>query len=159
MKPRGVTERKGIIAWFASNHVAANLLMYLIIVAGLLSASTIRKQMQPDFELNNVQVQVLYLGAAPQEVEEGVVIKVEEAILTRQLEQTLSKRRILELYLNFAQFGPDVFGAEAAARSSPSTVASTIAPTVAAAAWIPRSAFRRANRRRAYPLSVRIRCW
>ena len=80
MKPRGVTERKGIIAWFASNHVAANLLMFLIIVAGLLSASTIRKQMQPDFELNNVQVQVLYLGAAPQEVEEGVVIKVEEAI-------------------------------------------------------------------------------
>ena len=80
MKPRGVTERKGIIAWFASNHVAANLLMYLIIVAGLLSASTIRKQMQPEFELNNVQVQVQYLGAAPQEVEEGVVIKVEEAI-------------------------------------------------------------------------------
>ena len=80
MKPRGVTERKGLIAWFASNHVAANLLMFLIIVAGLISASTIRKQMQPDFELNNVQVQVLYLGAAPQEVEEGVVIKVEEAI-------------------------------------------------------------------------------
>ncbi len=80
MRPRGVTDRKGIIAWFASNHVAANLLMVLIIVAGLLSASTIRKQMQPDFELNNVQVQVQYLGAAPQEVEEGVVIKVEEAI-------------------------------------------------------------------------------
>ena len=80
MKPRGVTDRKGIIAWFASNHVAANLLMYLIIVAGLLSAATIRKQTQPDFELNNIQVQVLYLGAAPQEVEEGVVIKVEEAI-------------------------------------------------------------------------------
>ena len=80
MKARGVTERQGIIAWFASNHVAANLLMYLIIIAGLLSAATIRKQTQPDFELNNVQVQVLYLGAAPQEVEEGVVIKVEEAI-------------------------------------------------------------------------------
>ncbi len=80
MKPRGVTERKGIIAWFAANHVAANLLMYLIIIAGLLSATTIRKQTQPDFELNNIQVQVQYLGAAPQEVEEGVVIKVEEAI-------------------------------------------------------------------------------
>ena len=80
MKPRGVTERSGIIAWFAANHVAANLLMFLIIIAGLLSAATIRKQTQPDFELNNVQVQVLYLGAAPQEVEEGVVIKVEEAI-------------------------------------------------------------------------------
>ena len=80
MNPRGVTDRKGIIAWFASNHVAANLLMYLIIVAGLVSAATIRKQTQPDFELNNIQVQVQYLGAAPQEVEEGVVIRVEEAI-------------------------------------------------------------------------------
>jgi multidrug efflux pump subunit AcrB len=80
MNPRGVTDRTGIIAWFASNHVAANLLMGLIIVAGLMSASSIRKQTQPDFELNTVQVRVLYLGAAPQEVEEGVVIKVEEAI-------------------------------------------------------------------------------
>ena len=79
MKARGVTERKGIIAWFASNHVAANLLMLLIIFAGLMSAATIRKQTQPDFELNNVQVQVLYLGAAPQEVEEGVEEAVDEA--------------------------------------------------------------------------------
>ena len=46
----------------------------------MFSASSIRKQTQPDFELNRVQVRVLYLGAAPQEVEEGVVIKVEEAI-------------------------------------------------------------------------------
>jgi monofunctional biosynthetic peptidoglycan transglycosylase len=42
--------------------------------------------------------------------------KVKEAILTWQLERTLSKRRILELYLNFAEFGPGVYGAEAAAR-------------------------------------------
>ena len=42
--------------------------------------------------------------------------KVKEAILTRQLESRLSKRRILELYLNFAEFGPGIYGAEAAAR-------------------------------------------
>ncbi|MEO1203158.1 MAG: efflux RND transporter permease subunit [Pseudomonadota bacterium] len=75
-----VTEEKGIIAWFAANHVAANLLMLVILVAGMISAVTIRKQTTPDFELNSVQVRVSYLGAAPQEVEEGVVIKVEEAI-------------------------------------------------------------------------------
>ena len=80
MRSRGITDRKGIIAWFAANHVAANLLMGLIIVAGIYSASTIRKQTTPDFELNTVEVRVFYLGAAPQEVEEGVVIKVEEAI-------------------------------------------------------------------------------
>lgn len=42
--------------------------------------------------------------------------KVEEAALTWKLERTLPKRRILELYLNIAQFGPGVFGAEAASR-------------------------------------------
>ncbi|MCP5091020.1 MAG: efflux RND transporter permease subunit [Gammaproteobacteria bacterium] len=80
MKGPGVTSEKGIIAWFAANHVAANLLMLFIIVAGIISAFTIRKQTTPDFELNTIQVRVAYLGAAPQEVEEGVVVKIEEAI-------------------------------------------------------------------------------
>ncbi len=80
MNPPGTTNEKGLIAWFASNHVAANLLMLIIIVAGIASAITIRKQTLPDFELNNVTVTVPYLGAAPQEVEEGVVIKIEEAV-------------------------------------------------------------------------------
>jgi multidrug efflux pump subunit AcrB len=80
MRLPGVTKEKGIIAWFAANHVAANLLMILIIIAGLFSLSNIRKETNPAIELNTVQVRVSYLGAAPQEVEEGVVIKVEEAI-------------------------------------------------------------------------------
>ncbi len=80
MNRPGETSEKGIIAWFAANHVAANLLMVFIIVAGLISVFTIRKQTTPDFELNTIQVRVAYLGAAPQEVEEGVVVKVEEAI-------------------------------------------------------------------------------
>jgi len=42
--------------------------------------------------------------------------KVKEALLTRQLESNLSKKRILELYLNVVEFGPGVYGAEAAAR-------------------------------------------
>lgn len=80
MRVRTRSSEKGLIAWFAGNHVAANLLMWFIIVAGLISISTMRKQTTPDFELNWIQVQVPYLGAAPQEVEEGVVIKIEEAI-------------------------------------------------------------------------------
>ncbi len=42
--------------------------------------------------------------------------KVKEAMLTRQLEKHLSKRRILELYLNVVEFGPGIYGAEAAAQ-------------------------------------------
>jgi multidrug efflux pump subunit AcrB len=72
--------QKSIIAWFAGNHVAANLLMLSILLAGAVSLFTIRKQTTPDFELNTIDVRVPYLGAAPQEVEEGVVIKIEEAV-------------------------------------------------------------------------------
>jgi multidrug efflux pump subunit AcrB len=80
MTPELETDQTGIIAWFAKNRVAANLLMIMIIAFGVLSSFTIRKQTTPDFELNLVVVRVPYLGAAPQEVEEGVVVKIEEAI-------------------------------------------------------------------------------
>ena len=42
--------------------------------------------------------------------------KLREATLTRQLEKSLSKKRILELYLNVVEFGPGIYGAEAAAQ-------------------------------------------
>ena len=71
---------KGIIAWFARNSVAANLLMICILVGGLLSAMTINKKVFPSIELNTVSVTVSYPGAAPQEIEEGINIKIEEAI-------------------------------------------------------------------------------
>jgi monofunctional biosynthetic peptidoglycan transglycosylase len=42
--------------------------------------------------------------------------KVKEAVLTWQLERALTKRRILELYVNVVEFGPGIYGAEAASR-------------------------------------------
>ncbi|TMO65437.1 acriflavin resistance protein [Pseudoalteromonas aurantia] len=75
-----IPSEKGIIAWFARNPVAANLLMIFILVGGILTAFSIRKQMFPQFENNWLSVQAIYPGAAPQEVEEGITIKVEEAM-------------------------------------------------------------------------------
>jgi multidrug efflux pump subunit AcrB len=69
-----------LIAWFAHNPVAANLLMVILIVGGLYSAVTITKEMQPRIETNMVTVTVPYLGATPRDVEEGVLVKIEEAI-------------------------------------------------------------------------------
>jgi multidrug efflux pump subunit AcrB len=80
MRGPGITKEKGIIAWFAANSVAANLLMIMIIVGGLVTVGTIRKETNPALELNMIQVRVPYLGAAPQEVEEGVILKIEDAI-------------------------------------------------------------------------------
>jgi monofunctional biosynthetic peptidoglycan transglycosylase len=66
--------------------------------------------------------------------------KVEEAILTRQLERHLEKRRILEIYLNVAELGPGVYGAEAAARHYFGTSAAGLSERQAAqlAASLPR---------------------
>ncbi|GIU40781.1 acriflavin resistance protein [Shewanella sairae] len=70
----------GIIAWFARNNVAANLLMWILIIGGLFSTLIINKEIFPSFELNYLRITVAYPGAAPQEIEEGITIKIEEAI-------------------------------------------------------------------------------
>ncbi|QIR14495.1 efflux RND transporter permease subunit [Shewanella aestuarii] len=71
---------KGLIAWFARNSVAANLLMIIILVGGLLTASTIRKQFFPQIEINWIEFSAVYPGTAPQEVEEGITVKIEQAL-------------------------------------------------------------------------------
>lgn len=70
----------GIIAWFARNSVAANLLMIFIVVVGIFSYQGLNKKMFPDFNPNSIVVAVPHLGAAPEEVEESVILKVEEAL-------------------------------------------------------------------------------
>ncbi len=70
-----------MIAWFARNGVAANLLMFVIIALGLNAVWTrIPLEVFPEFELDIIQIAVVHRGATPFEVEEGVVIKIEEAI-------------------------------------------------------------------------------
>ncbi len=71
---------KPIIAWFASNHVAANLLMVLIILAGLVTLPTMQRKAFPDIDIPVINVSVPYLGAAPEEVEEGVCVRIEEEL-------------------------------------------------------------------------------
>ncbi|MHC4240830.1 MAG: efflux RND transporter permease subunit [Planctomycetota bacterium] len=77
---KDLTEKKGILGWFASNHVAANLLMLIIIVAGLLSIFSTKMEVFPELSLDMITITVPYLGASPEDVEEGVCLRVEEAI-------------------------------------------------------------------------------
>ncbi|KAA9133562.1 efflux RND transporter permease subunit [Marinihelvus fidelis] len=69
-----------LIEWFARNPVAANLLMFIILLGGLYSAFTIKKEAQPKIETNMVTVSMPFLGASPEDVEEGILVKIEEAI-------------------------------------------------------------------------------
>ena len=66
--------------WFARNPVAANLLMVFIVIGGLLGMASVRGETFPDVALDTLVIQVPYLGAAPEEVETAVCIRIEEAI-------------------------------------------------------------------------------
>jgi multidrug efflux pump subunit AcrB len=84
----------GIIAWFARNSVAANLLMIFIIIMGIASFFTIQRQMFPNIEINYINVEANYPGASPQEVEESIFIKVEEALKdVTEIKRTVSRAR------------------------------------------------------------------
>ncbi len=72
---------KPIIAWFGNNYVAANLLMGLIILAGLVSIPSMPTKPFPDIDIPRVSMTVPYLGAAPEEVEEGVCVRIEEELI------------------------------------------------------------------------------
>ncbi len=70
----------GLINWFARNPVAANLLMVMLIVSGAFATFSVTQEVFPEFSLDMVTIEVPYLGAAPQEVETAVCVRIEEAI-------------------------------------------------------------------------------
>src|SRR6056297_1722019 len=71
---------KGPMAYMARNSIAANLLMLILIGGGLYTTYNIQKEVFPQFQLDIVEVSVVYPGAAPAEVEKGILLPVEEAI-------------------------------------------------------------------------------
>ncbi len=69
----------GPIAWMARNSIAAHLAMIILLAGGVWTALTMQKEVDPPFELDVVEVFVRYPGAAPAEVEQGILLPVEEA--------------------------------------------------------------------------------
>ncbi|MCI5163089.1 MAG: efflux RND transporter permease subunit, partial [Candidatus Electrothrix sp. AX5] len=70
----------GLIAWMAGNHVAANLLMLLLVIGGLVSAKMITREVFPSYDLDIVNISMSYPGASPEEVEQGIILAMEEEI-------------------------------------------------------------------------------
>lgn len=75
-----VSRSSGLIARFAANPVAANLLMLLILLGGAGSLVLMDKEVFPRFLPHQVEITATYPGAGPQEIEESVCIRIEEAI-------------------------------------------------------------------------------
>ncbi|QDG52212.1 efflux RND transporter permease subunit [Persicimonas caeni] len=76
----GAGEQRGPIAWMAKNPIAANLLMFLLLFGGLWTTTFIQKEVEPRYQLDVVEVSVTYPGAAPAEVETGILLPIEEAV-------------------------------------------------------------------------------
>lgn len=73
-------QKKGPIAWMAHNSVAANLLMFFLLIGGIITAFIIKQEIFPEFDVDVIQIAVPYPGTSPEEVEEGIVLSIEEAI-------------------------------------------------------------------------------
>ena len=70
-----------MIAWFARNGVAANLLMFTILIAGLFNLfNQIPFEVFPSIESDRITVSVTLRGATPEDTEQGIAIRVEEAV-------------------------------------------------------------------------------
>ncbi|MCG6944505.1 MAG: efflux RND transporter permease subunit [Deltaproteobacteria bacterium] len=71
----------GAIGWMAGHSVTANILMAVLLVGGLIFSQKIKKEVFPDFELDMVNITVPYPGASPEEIERGILLAIEEAIV------------------------------------------------------------------------------
>ncbi len=71
---------RSIIKWWASNPVAANLLMLICLIGGVVSFLTIERELEPYVEFPGAWAEVSWPGASPQDVEEQIVVRLEEAM-------------------------------------------------------------------------------
>ena len=69
-----------LVSWWVHNPVASNLLMAGILLAGVLGFYSMERETFPSFKPSQVTVEVVWPGAAPQEVEEQIIIRMEEAL-------------------------------------------------------------------------------
>ncbi|MEL6259025.1 MAG: efflux RND transporter permease subunit, partial [Pseudomonadota bacterium] len=74
-------QRGGLLAWFAGNSVTANLLMIILMVGGFSVAVRLNAMTFPDVDPRQIAVSVPYRGATPEEVEESITRRVEEAVI------------------------------------------------------------------------------
>ena len=71
---------KNMIRWAIKNTPAMNMLMVAILAVGMFSLFKMRREVFPQFDLEVILVSVAYPGASPEEIEEGICQKIEEAV-------------------------------------------------------------------------------
>lgn len=71
---------KSIVAWFARNPVAANLLMVAMFVGGIFGYNSLEREFIPQTTINGMTISISWPGASPRDVEEQLLVRVEEAV-------------------------------------------------------------------------------
>jgi multidrug efflux pump subunit AcrB len=80
--------------WSIKNNVTVNLVMVFIIMAGIFTVMKMRREIFPQFSLDMIVVSVVYPGSSPEEIEEGICIKIEETIQSIEgIERLISSAR------------------------------------------------------------------
>lgn len=72
--------KSGPIAWMAANHIAANLLMLIFLIGGIMILINSKKEIFPEFSFDAAVITMSYPGASPAEVEQGIILSIEDAI-------------------------------------------------------------------------------
>lgn len=88
-----------IIAWFARNKIAANLITLFVLVVGFVSLQDTRKEILPNISLDLITISVPYPGASPEDVEKSVLNRIESAVYDLEGVKSLTTKAIEHLGL------------------------------------------------------------
>ncbi|MAI90169.1 efflux RND transporter permease subunit [Ponticaulis sp.] len=80
MNTESQTEHKGIVAWWAKNSVAANLVMFVAIVFGIMGFNSLEREVFPAASFNGASVSISWPGASPNDIEDQIVTRLEEVL-------------------------------------------------------------------------------
>ena len=75
-----MASKPGLLGWFVSNPIAANLLMVVLVIGGLYNIPGLDKQFFPTPVIDRISISMPFPGASPREVEEQICVRIEEAI-------------------------------------------------------------------------------
>ncbi|MGD2108627.1 MAG: efflux RND transporter permease subunit [Phycisphaerae bacterium] len=84
----------GMISYMAHNNVAANLLMLLFVIGGLIVGARVKQEVYPSYELDIVNFSMSYPGATPEEVEEGILLAAEESVRGLEAVRRIESRAV-----------------------------------------------------------------
>ena len=78
--PDQTSPRSGPIAWMANHTVAANMVMVIFMLGGLLAIVNVKQEVFPEFKSETILCTVAYPGASPEEVEQGIILSIEDVV-------------------------------------------------------------------------------